>query len=166
MATDQHNASPPNDESEAHLLAALEDIEADNKSRVAAIKTKLNKIRCTSPSNSNLTSSNWSSSKPASGSNKSNPNKNVKFHYCNKMGHYQLVCNSRKPDGTPMVGKDGTLDSMGPNATMDMSGLAQAAAPLQYTTPGPSPYKLRYYQNPTPVFQSTVCLKLCSHTAS
>jgi hypothetical protein len=36
LPVNQHNAPPPTEESEADLLVALEDIEADNKSHVAA----------------------------------------------------------------------------------------------------------------------------------
>ncbi len=61
-----------------------------------------------------------------------------------------------------MVANDGTPYTLHPNAAMDMSGMAQAAAPLQYAPPAPphgpgqvayqSPYNIGYYQNPAPVF--------------
>jgi hypothetical protein len=159
----QHNTAPPAEDNKADLLAALEDIEAENKTRVAAIKTKLNKFRRNGQSSGNRSSANKNSSKPSSGAKKPNPDKDVKCRYCNKMGHYQLICNSRKRDGAPMVANDGTLYSSRPNAAMDMSGMAQAAAPLQYAPPGPpqgpgqvvyqAPYHMGYYQNPAPVFQ-------------
>jgi hypothetical protein len=162
LPVDQHNVPPPNEESEADLLAALEDIEADNETRVAAIKTKLNKFRRSGQSNGNRSSSNGTSNKSSSGPRKPNPDKNIKCRYCNKMGHYQLVCNSRKRDGAPMVGNDGTPYTSRPNAVMDMSGMAQATAPLQYAPPGAahgpgqvvyqSPYNMGYYQNLAPVF--------------
>jgi hypothetical protein len=162
LPVDQHNAPPPPEESEADLLAPLKDIEADNKSRVATIKTKLNKFHRNGQSSGNRPSSNRSSNKSSSGARKSNPDKDVKCRYCNKMGHYQLVCHSRKRDGAPMVANDGTPYTSCPNALMDMSGMAQVAAPLQNAPPGPahgpgqvvyqSPYNMGYYQNPAPVF--------------
>jgi hypothetical protein len=162
MPVDQHNTSPPAEETEADLLAALEDIEADNESRVAAIKTKLNKFCRNGQFSGNRSSANKNSNKSSSGARKPNPDKDVKCRYCNKMGHYQLVCHSRKRNGAPMVANDGTLYTSRPNAAMDMSGMAQAAAPLQYAPPPPphgpgqvvyqSPYNMGYYQNPAPVF--------------
>jgi hypothetical protein len=137
LPVDQHNFQPHNKESKADLLAALE-------------------------SNGNRSSSNGTCNKSSSGPRKPNPDKNVKCRYCNKMGLYQLVCNSRKHNGAPMVGNDGTPYTLRPNAVMDMSGMAQAAVALQYSPPaaahGPgqvvyqSPYNLGYYQNLTPVF--------------
>jgi len=136
LPVDQHNVPPPNKESEADLLAALEDIKAENKNRVVAIKTKLNKFRRRSQSNSNRSSSNGTSNKSLSSPRKPNPDKIIKCRYCNKMSHYQLVCNSRKRDGAPMVGNDGTPYTLRPNAVKDMPGMAQVAAPLQYAPPG------------------------------
>jgi hypothetical protein len=162
MPVDQHNMPPPAEDNEADLLAALEDIEAENENRVAAIKLKLNKFRRNGQSSGNRSSANKNSNKSSSGTKKPNPDKDVKCRYCNKMGHYQLVCNSRKRDGAPMVANDGTPYTSRPNAAMDMSGMAQAAAPLQYAPPGPppgsgqvvyqAPYHMGYYQNPAPVF--------------
>jgi hypothetical protein len=163
MPVDQQNTPPPAEDNEADLLAALEDIEAENESRVAAIKTKLNKFRRNGQSSGNKSSTNKNSSKSSSGAKKPNPDKDVKCRYGNKMGHYQLVCHSRKRDGAPMVANDGTPYTSRPNAIMDMSRMAQAAAPLQYAPPGPpqgpgqvvyqAPYHMGYYQNPAPVFQ-------------
>jgi hypothetical protein len=157
MPVDQHNTPPPAKDNEADLLAALEDIEAETENRVAAIKLKLNKFRRNGQS-----SANKNSNKSSSDTKKPNPDKDVKCRYCNKMGHYQLVCKSRKRDGDPMVANDGTPYTSRPNAAMDMSGMAQAAAPLQYAPPGPppgsgqviyqAPYHMGYYQNPAPVF--------------
>jgi hypothetical protein len=162
MPVDQHNMPPPAEDTEADLLAALEDMEADNENRVAAIKLKLNKFRRNGQSSGNRSSASKNSNKSSSGTKKPNPDKDVKCRYCNKMGHYQLVCNSRKRDGAPMVANDGTPYTSRPNAAMDMSGMAQAAAPLQYAHPGPppgsgqvvyqAPYHMGYYQNPAPVF--------------
>jgi hypothetical protein len=162
MPVNQHNTPLPAEDNEADLLAALEDIEAENESSVAAIKTKLNKFCRNGQSSGNRSSANKNSNKSSSGARKPNPDKDVKCRYCNKMGHYQLVCHSRKRDGAPMVAKDGTPYTSRPNA-MDMSGMAQAAAPLQYAPPAPrhrpgqvvyqSPYNMGYYQNPAPVFQ-------------
>jgi hypothetical protein len=156
MPVDQHNTPQPAKDNEADLLAALEDMEIENKNRVAAIKLKLNKFRRNVQS-----SANKNSNKSSSGTKKPNPDKDVKCRYCNKMGHYQLVCKSRKRDGAPMVANDGTPYTSRPNATMDMPGI-QAAAPLQYAPPGPppgsgqvvyqTPYHMGYYQNPAPVF--------------
>jgi hypothetical protein len=163
MPVDQHNMLPPAEDNEADLLAALEDMEADNENRVAAIKLKLNKFRRNGQSSGNRSAASKNSNKSSSGTKKPNPDKDVKCRYCNKMGHYQLVCNSRKRDGAPMVANDGTPYTSRPNAAMDMSGMAQAAAPLQYAPPGPppgsgqvvyqAPYHMGYYQNPAPVFQ-------------
>jgi hypothetical protein len=130
MPVDQQNTPPPAEDTEADLLAALEDIEAENESRVAAIKTKLNKFRRNGQSSGNRSSANKSSSKSSSGARKPNPDKDVKCRYCNKMGHYQLACHFWKRDGAPMVANDGTPYTSRPNALMDMSGTAQAAAPL------------------------------------
>jgi hypothetical protein len=44
MPVDQTDASPPVAKSKANLLAALEDIKANNKSHVAAVKPKLTKF--------------------------------------------------------------------------------------------------------------------------
>jgi hypothetical protein len=106
-------------------------------------------------STGNRSSASKNSNKSSSGTKKPNPDKDVKCRYCNKMGHYQLVCNSRKRDGAPMVANDGTPYTSRPNAAMDMSGMAQAAAPLQYAHPGPppgsgqvlyqAPYHMGYY---------------------
>ncbi len=67
MPVDQHNTPPPAEENKADFLAALEDIEAENESRVAAIKTKLNKFRCNGQSSGNLPSANKNSNKSSSG---------------------------------------------------------------------------------------------------
>jgi hypothetical protein len=162
MPVDRHNGPPLTKESETDLLPALEDIKADNESRVASIKTKLNKFCRNGQSSGNLPSSNRSTNKSSSGARKPNPNKDVKCRYCNKMGYYQIICHSRKHDGAPMVANDGTPYTSRLNAAIDMSGMAQAAAPLQYAPPGPphgpgqvvyqSPYNMGYYQNPAPVF--------------
>jgi hypothetical protein len=166
MPVDQQNTPPPAEDNEADLLAALEDIEAENENRVAAIKLKLNKFRRNGQSSGNRSSANKNSNnsnKSSSGAQKPNPDKDVKCRYCNKMGHYQLVCRSRKRDGAPMVANDGTPYTSRPNAAMDTSGMAQAAAPLQYAPPGPpqgpgqvvyqAPYHMGYYQTLAPVFQ-------------
>jgi hypothetical protein len=130
MPVDQHNPPLPAEETEADLLAVLEDIEAKNESHVAAIKTKLNKFCRNGQSSGNRSSANKNSSKSSSGARKPNPDKDVKCRYCNKMGHYQLACHFWKRDGAPMVANDGTPYTSRPNALMDMSGTAQAAAPL------------------------------------
>jgi hypothetical protein len=103
MPIDQADSLPPADKSEANLLAALEDTEAENNCHVAAIKTKLNKFRRNGQSSGNRPSTNRSTNKSSSGARKPNLDKDVKCCYCNKMGHYQLVCHSRKHDGAPMV---------------------------------------------------------------
>jgi hypothetical protein len=161
MPVNQTDSPQSTDKSEADLLAALEDTKANNERRVAAIKTKLNKFRRNGQSSGsgNGPSSNKSANKSSSNARKPNPNKDVKCCYCNKMGHYQLVCNSRKRDGAPMVGNDGTQYTSCPTA---ISGMAQEAAPLQYAPPGAAhgpgqvvyqlPYNMGYYQNPAPVF--------------
>jgi hypothetical protein len=53
MPVDQSDSSSPADESEADLLAALEDLKADNKRRVVAVKAKLSKLCCPGQSSSN-----------------------------------------------------------------------------------------------------------------
>jgi hypothetical protein len=88
MPVDQQNAPQPAEDNKADLLAALKDIEAENESRVAAIKTKLNKFRHNGQSSGNRSSANKNSSKSLSGTKKPNPDKDVKCRYCNKMGHY------------------------------------------------------------------------------
>jgi len=86
MPIDQNNTPLPTEETEADLLAALEDIEADNENRVAAIKSKLSKFRRNGQPPGNRSSSNRSTNKSSSGARKPNPDKDVKCRYCNKMG--------------------------------------------------------------------------------
>ncbi len=89
MPVDQHNMPPPAEDTEADLLAALEDAEAENENWVAAIKLKLNKFRRNGQSSGNRSSAGKNSNKALSGTKKPNPDKDVKCRYCNKMGHYQ-----------------------------------------------------------------------------
>jgi hypothetical protein len=86
MPIDQNNTPLPTEETEVDLLAALEDIEADNENRVAAIKSKLSKFCRNGQPPGNRSSSNRSTNKSSSGARKPNPDKDVKCRYCNKMG--------------------------------------------------------------------------------
>jgi len=150
------DAAPPAEETEADLIAAIKDAEANTKGRVAVLKAKLNKFHRKNGSSTAMSSS----AAPKLGNGHKKPSyptaKNSKCRYCNKMGHFQIDCISRHRDGAPMVSANGAPYSQGSSAW----GAAQASATLQYGQPGPPQglgqvvfNQLGYYQQQPPVFQ-------------
>jgi hypothetical protein len=151
-------------ETEAELVAALEEAEKSQDCKIAVLKAKINRFRrnnqSSRPSNPGPSTSNSRPPKKA-------PNpaaKNIDCRYCGRKGHFQIDCNDRKRAGAPMVGSNGVPYSPRPSAAVESNGQVHAntaalfaSAPPPTAGPGqvvyhPNPYanpNLGYYQ-PTP----------------
>jgi hypothetical protein len=167
MPVDDTDA-PETAETEAELVAALEEAEKSQDCKIAVLKAKINHFRrnnqSSRPSNPGPSTSN---SRPP----KKTPNpaaKHIDCRYCGRKGHFQIDCNDRKRAGAPMVGSNGVPYSPRPSAAVDSNGQAHtnaaalfASAPPPAAGPGqvvyhPNPYanpNLGYYQSAPSGFQ-------------
>ena len=138
-------------ETEAQLVAALEEVEKSQDSKIAVLKAKINCFR-----RNNLSSrpSNPGPSTSAPRPPKKAPNpaaKNIDCRYCGRKGHFQLDCNDRRRAGAPMVGSNGVPYSQRSSATVNSNAQAHTnAAALLATAPPPAagPGQVVYHPNP------------------
>jgi hypothetical protein len=138
-------------ETEAELVAALEEAEKSQDCKIAVLKAKINRFRrnnqSSRPSNPGPSTSNSRPPKKA-------PNpaaKHIDCRYCGRKGHFQIDCNDRKRAGAPMVGSNGVPYSPRPSAAVDSNGQAHAnTAALFATAPPPTagPGQVVYHPNP------------------
>jgi hypothetical protein len=164
----EDNNSADNAETEAELVAALEETEKSQDCKIAVLKAKINRFRRNNQS-SGSSSSGPSTSAPRPPKKAPNPAaKNIDCHYCGRIGHFQLNCRDRKRAGAPMVGSNSVPYSQRPSAAVDSNGQAPtntaalfASAPPLAAGPGqvvyhPNPYtnsNLGYYQSTPSGFQ-------------
>jgi hypothetical protein len=142
-------------ETEAELVAALEEAEKSQDCKIAVLKAKINRFR-RNPQTPRPANPGPSSSGPRPPRKAPNPAaKNIDCRYCGRKGHFQLDCNDRKRAGAPMVGSNGVPYSQRPAAAVDSNGQAHAntaalfaTAPPPVANPGQVVYQPNPYANP------------------
>ena len=138
-------------ETEAELVAALEEAEKSQDCKIAVLKAKINRFRRNNQS-SGPSNSGPSTSAPRPPKKAPDPAaKNIDCRYCGRKGHFQLDCRDRKRAGAPMVGSNGVLYSQRPSAAVESNGQAHTnTAALFASAPPPAtgPSQFVYHPNP------------------
>jgi hypothetical protein len=145
------NDNPEPAETEAKLVAALEEAEKAQDCKIAVLKAKINRFR---RNNQSLRPPNPGPSTSAPRPPKKAPNpaaKNIDCRYCGQRGHFQLDCKDRRRAGAPKVGSNGVPYSQCSSTAVNSNAQAHAnAAALLASAPPPpaGPGQVVYHPNP------------------
>jgi hypothetical protein len=130
-------------ETEAKIVAALEEAEKSQDCKIAVLKAKINRFHRNNL-NSRMSNPGPSTSAPRPPMKAQNPAaKNINCRYCGRKGHFQLDCNDRRRAGTPTVGSNDVPYLQRSSATVDFNAQAHAnATALLATAPPPGPGRI------------------------
>ena len=145
MPVEPHHGSDNNTDTEDALQAELEDLTNDSSARIEAIKKKLSKFR--RPTTGGAASQQSRQQTAPSTRIPANPaHKNMKCRYCNKMGHIQYDCFTRRRNNAPMIGADGkpytqrtnNIVNVGTGGTVSSDQVVVNPIPYLQTAPQPT----------------------------